>query len=171
MMRNFFTKVIIAVDPAASHHTNSDETGIIVAAKGRDGKAYILDDLSGKYSTAQWGAKVTEAYEKYGASYVVIETNQGGDMAKHVLQSLNPRIRLKPIHARTSKYTRAQPVACLYEQGRVFHTQVFTVLEAQMFQLRTQNQKSPDRVDALVYALTELMLQEQVKLKPVVWAV
>lgn len=151
-----YTKIIIGVDPAVTSGCNSDETGIVVVGKGADGMAYVLDDLSYKGSPAQWAERVVKAYHDYSANYVVAEVNQGGDLVETVLRTSDPTIRFKAVRATKSKQCRADPIAMLYEQGKVFHTRPFPSLEQQMCKFVPGTGKSPDRVDALVWALTEL---------------
>lgn len=155
-------RVVIAIDPATTHHEQSDETGIIVAALSRDKKVYILDDLSGRFPPVEWGTKVLEAYQSYQADRVVAEVNKGGDLVERLLKTLAPHIAYVPVRATRGKYTRAEPIAALYEQKKVFHIKPFPLLEEQM---RTFvpgiSKKSPDRMDALVWAVTSLMLENE----------
>lgn len=155
-------RIIIAIDPATTHHQDSDETGIIVAGINHDKKAYILEDLSGKYSPNDWGQRVAEAYWRYKADRVVAEVNKGGDLVEQVVRSVDPTISYKSVRATRGKYTRAEPVAALYEQRRVFHTRPFTKMESQMCSfIPGCGSSSPDRMDALVWAVTELLLQNE----------
>lgn len=155
-------RIVIAIDPATTHHQDSDETGIIVAGISHDKKAYILEDLSGKHSPNDWGQRVTEAYWHYKADRVVAEVNKGGDLVEQVVRSVDSTVSYKSVRATRGKYTRAEPIAALYEQGRVFHTRPFTKLEGQMCSfIPGRSQSSPDRMDALVWAVTELLLQSE----------
>ncbi|MBY0280584.1 MAG: phage terminase large subunit [Alphaproteobacteria bacterium] len=155
-------RVVIAIDPAITHHEQSDETGIIVAALSKDQKAYVLEDLSGKYSPAEWGRRVVKAYHKHKADRVVAEVNQGGDMVKSIIHSLDPTTSYKAVRASRGKITRAEPIAALYEQGRVYHSKPFTDLETQLCEyIPGITAKSPDRMDALVWALTDLLLAKK----------
>lgn len=158
-----FKKVVIGVDPAGSCKNGSDETGIIVAAATRDKHAYVLDDQSGKYTPSQWAAKIIQLYDQYKADRVVIETNFGGDMVKATIESeagLQNRhdINIKKVVSSRGKALRAEPVSALYKQNRVHHVKQFSFLEKQMviFNKNNENKKSPDRLDALVFALTDL---------------
>jgi predicted phage terminase large subunit-like protein len=170
----FFKRIVIGVDPAVSNNEDSDETGIIVAGLGRDDKGYVLEDLSGKYSPAEWAKKVVAVYHSYKADRVVAEVNQGGDLVEQTIRAYDSAICYKPVRACRGKITRAEPIAGLYEQGKVLHMQHFSTLENQMCQFTGEKKdKSPDRVDALVWALTDLMLRKTFlqKIKPKIWGV
>ncbi|MGM0423178.1 MAG: hypothetical protein ACQEQL_08810 [Pseudomonadota bacterium] len=166
-----FTRMVVAVDPAVTKAAQSDETGMILAALGVDGDAYILQDLSGKYSPAEWAAKAVEAYHQYGADRIVIEANQGGDMALHTLRTADPLVPVKKVHASRGKWTRAEPIAALDEQNRIHHVGDFPVLEDQMCGFKPGDMRhSPDRVDARVWALSELLLSKKTS-PPKIWHV
>lgn len=152
------TRVVVAIDPAVSSNEESDETGIVVAGLGVDGRGYVLADRSCRLSPDGWARRVVAAYDELGADLVVAEVNNGGDMVEHTIKTIRPRIPYKKIHASRGKQTRAQPVAALYEQGRVSHIEVFPELEEQLTQWTPESGTSPDRLDALVWALTELMV-------------
>lgn len=157
--------VVVGVDPATSTKEKSDQTGIVVAGVF-EGKGYVLADLTGKYSPAGWGSRVAEAYKAFGASAVVAEKNQGGDMVRYVLHAADPNMKVKLVHASKGKIARAEPVAQLYEQGHVYHAPGLEALEDEMVGWdRLAATYSPDRIDALVWALTELMVDNK---KPVV---
>lgn len=163
-------RIVIAVDPAVSSHRHSDETGIIVAGLGVDGRAYIMADLSGRMTPAEWSAAVVVAYYKYKADRVVAEVNQGGDLVEHTLRAIDPAIAYKAVHASRGKTTRAEPVAALDARGMVHHLGVFGALEDQMCRFDpAHNLHSPDRVDARVWAVTELMLNQKPPARPMVW--
>lgn len=175
----YFTRIVVAVDPATTDKENSDETGIIVAALGNDGHGYVLADYSGKRSPAKWGEKVAWAYATWQADAVVAEGNQGGDMVKFVLNAQDPNMPVKIVHASTGKVARAEPVAQKYEQGKVHHVGSAVQmadgskneghldnLEDQMCTWeRLSATYSPDRIDALVWAIHELMIEGS---KPIV---
>lgn len=152
-------RVIISIDPAITAKTGSDETGIIVVGLGEDKRGYVLADLSGKYSPAEWGRRTIAAASDYGATLIVAETNRGGDMVEHTLRTIDPHVRFLDVQALKGKQLRAEPVAALYEQGRVFHVgSALKKLEEQMTTwdpLTTP--QSPDRLDALVHGLSELL--------------
>lgn len=150
-------KIVIGVDPAASNNKDSDETGIIVAGIGEDDNYYVLDDISGIYSPHEWATRVNKAFKEWKADRVVIETNQGGAMAIHTLRTVNSTLPVKGVHAKRGKYARAEPIAALYEQEKVLHSKIFDELEEQMTSYSPQFAKgSPDRLDALVYAIQDL---------------
>ena len=147
-------RIIIAVDPAISYHDKSDETGIIVA--GWDGEnGYVLSDASGRYSPDQWAKKVIRLFETWQADRIVAEINQGGAMVSQILRTHAPNLPIQTVHASKGKTARAEPIAALYEQGKIHHVGVFTLLEDQMCNF-TGLGKSPDHLDALVWALTAL---------------
>jgi phage terminase large subunit-like protein len=149
-------RVVVGVDPPASQH--GDECGIVVAGKSEDGTGYVLADLSASGLTPTgWAARVADAYEQYGADSVVAEANQGGDMVEEVLVQSLSNMPVKLVHASRAKHARAAPYAVLYEKGRVRHVGVFPELEDQMCNYDGEGKsKSPDRMDALVWALADL---------------
>ena len=150
---------MVAIDPAASHHATSNETGILVAGRAAE-TAFVLEDISGQLAPNDWAVRAIDAYHRHDADRIVAEVNQGGDMVEQVLRSVNPSVPLRLVRASRGKQTRAEPVAALYEQGRVHHIGRLDLLEDQMcrFTGATDGNGSPDRVDALVWALTELLL-------------
>lgn len=168
-----FSRVVIGLDPAATSHEGSDETGIVVAGLTEEGKAYILDDLSGRYSPADWSKRAIEAYYHYNADRIVAETNKGGDMIEDLLRAHDKNVSFKAVRATRGKVIRAEPVAALYEKGRVYHRERgLDRLEQQMMDyIPGKTSKSPDRIDALVWALTELMLRGEAEMRPHVWLV
>ena len=153
-------RIVVAVDPATTSGEDSDETGIVVVARGSDGRGYVLDDLSCKETPDGWARIVARAYEKYSADRVVAEKNQGGDMVETIVRSVHPNISYKSISAKVGKKLRAEPIAALYEQGKISHIGYFPQLEDQWttWVPDQRGQRSPDRVDALVHGLTELGL-------------
>jgi phage terminase large subunit-like protein len=151
-------RIVVAVDPAASANLESDETGIIVCAKDALGNGYVLEDLSGKYSPSQWATVAVKAFERWNADCIVAEKNQGGDMVESVLRSQNSTARIKLVTATKGKYVRAEPIYSLYEQNKIYHIGHFPLLEAQMITFDPDKGKSPDRVDALVWGFTDLLL-------------
>jgi phage terminase large subunit-like protein len=156
--RATLSRVVVAIDPATTASETSDETGIIVAGKDHAGAGYVLEDLSGRYSPNEWALKAVAAFDRWQADRVVIETNQGGQMATGTLRTRRDDLPIKAVHARRGKYLRAEPVAALYEQGRVHHVKGLNALEDQQTSWQP-GEDSPDRLDAAVYALTELLLQ------------
>ncbi len=154
-------RIVVAIDPAASASADADETGIIVAALGQNGAGYVLDDLSGRFSPHDWAARAIDAYRAHRADRIVAEVNNGGAMVEATLRVLDAGISYRPVHASRGKLARAEPVAALYLQGRVHHVGAFPALEDQMCAFTggpLSHAASPDRVDALVWALSELML-------------
>lgn len=150
------TRVVVGVDPKASVLADS-ETGIVVAGLGVDGHAYVLDDASLNDTPERWASQVVSAYHRHKADRIVPEVNQGGDMVAATLRAIDPTVPVRPVHASRGKVTRAEPVVTLYEQGRVHHVGVFAKLEDQMCSW-VPGEASPDRMDALVWAITELMI-------------
>ena len=151
-------RIVVSVDPAASANLDSDETGIVVAGKDARGNGYVLEDLSGKYSPSQWAAVAVKAFERWNADCIVAEKNMGGDMVESVLRSQNATARIKLVNATKGKYVRAEPIYSLYEQNKIYHIGQFPILENQMITFDPDKGKSPDRVDAMVWAFTELLL-------------
>lgn len=164
-------KIVIGVDPAATSHSKSDETGIIVAGIDCKGHGHILDDLSGRYSPNQWAKIIVESYHHHNANLIVAETNKGGDMVETILKTVDASVKFKGMHASRGKKARAEPIAALYEQGKVSHARNgLDILEDQMcLYVPNQSGKSPDRLDALVWALSELMLKDKMTYR--VWGV
>jgi len=151
-------RIVVGVDPAVSATAQSDETGIVVAGVGFDGRWYVLGDYSGRYSPEQWASRVVAAYRDHKADRVVAEVNQGGDLVVGNLRTVDRNLPVATVHAKRGKALRAEPVSSLYEQGRVSHVGSLAALEDQMTAWDPSgDEASPDRVDALVYALTELM--------------
>jgi phage terminase large subunit-like protein len=157
-------RIVVAVDPAMSAKGDRvAETGIVVAGVGSDGHGYVLEDATMENATPdQWAHKAIEMYHKWQADKIVYEKNQGGDLIRHTFQTIDDRLPLKWVVASKGKALRAEPVSALYEQGRVHHVGNFPALEDQMafWDPNEGNNRtnSPDRVDALVWAFTELML-------------
>jgi len=148
------TRVVIGVDPPISSH--GDECGIVVAARAEGEAGYVLADLSaGGLSPNGWAARVADAFEHWNADAIIAEANQGGEMVRTVLQQAAPNLPIQLVHARRGKITRAAPIAALYEQSRIHHSGNFPDLEDQMCTYDGTGQ-SPDRMDALVWALTDL---------------
>jgi PBSX family phage terminase large subunit len=156
------TRIIVAIDPATTKTMESDETGIIVAGKAANGYAYVLEDLSGKYSPNEWATVAAQAVRRYNADAIVAEKNQGGEMVESVIRQVDKQTRVKLVTATKGKATRAEPVYSLYEQGKVWHLGHHPQLEQQMVTFNPESNKdSPDRVDALVWAVTELCIRSQ----------
>jgi predicted phage terminase large subunit-like protein len=155
-------RIVVAVDPAAKESAADDktsETGISVAGLGEDGRGYVLDDQSCRLSPMGWARKAIAAYDLYQADAIVVEINQGGEMVKTVLQAERTGLPVRQVRASRGKTTRAEPIAALYEQGRVSHVGAFPELEDQMVLFTPfgiEGDGAADRVDALVWALTDL---------------
>ncbi|KAA0910673.1 DNA-packaging protein [Pusillimonas sp. ANT_WB101] len=160
VIRHERVRTVVAIDPATTSSDESDETGIVAASSygAGDAKQYSVDgDYSGRYSPAGWAKKAMDAYSQHEADAIVIETNQGGDMAEATLKNAGFKGRVIRVHASKGKFARAEPISALYEQGRVSHKGNLYVLENQSMEyVPATAKKSPDRLDAMVYALTEL---------------
>ena len=157
-------RIVVAVDPPATSSERANLCGIVVAAKGSDGDAYVLKDCSIPQATPEmWGRAAVQAYLEHDADIIVGENNQGGEMVEHVIHSILGDVNYKGVRATRGKVVRAEPVSALYEQRRVHHvghSQTFSKLEEQLLQFAPgvvfDAEHSPDRADALVWALTEL---------------
>jgi len=152
-------RIVVAVDPAISNEEFSDHHGIIVAGVGADQRGYVLADWSLKGSPEQWATRTIAAYDEYDADCIVIEINQGGDMVKHTLDSIRPGLPIRQVRATKGKHVRAAPISALYKTGRVSHVGTFNDLENEMCKMTAggyEGEGSPDRCDALVWAMTEL---------------
>jgi len=153
-------RIVVGVDPPVSSGPQADECGIVVAGLGEDGHGYVLADYSLQgASPALWAAKAVEAYHAFLADRIVAEANQGGDLVASVLAQADGAVPVRLVHASRGKRVRAEPIAALYEQARVHHVGAFPQLEDQMAEFDGALAKgSPDRMDALVWALSALML-------------
>ena len=157
-------RIVVAIDPAVSSGEHSDETGIVVAGKNREGHGYVLADLSGHYRPAEWARAAIAACHRHGADRIVAEINNGGEMVEATLRMIDPNVPYAAVHAARGKVARAEPVAMLYEQGRIHHLGALPQLEDQMCAFTSDFDRdsagySPDRVDALVWALSELFVE------------
>lgn len=152
-------RIVVAVDPAATSGEGANETGVIVVGMAADKQAYVLDDWSIRGSPDEWARKAVAAYRLHEADCLVAEVNQGGEMVRAVIQSAAPSLPVKMVHASRGKFIRAEPISALYEQGRIHHVGTLPTLEDQMVAFTAdidRGKGSPDRVDALVWGLTEL---------------
>jgi len=155
-------RIVVGIDPAAKASAEGDrtsETGIVVAGLGEDGRGYVLDDLSCRLSPRGWAAKAVAAFDRYRADALVVEINQGGAMVETVLRAERAGLPLRQVRASRGKTTRAEPIAALYEQGRVSHAGAFPALEDQMVLFTPfgiEGGGAADRVDALVWAMADL---------------
>jgi phage terminase large subunit-like protein len=153
-------RIVVAVDPPATSGERANACGIVCAGLGEDGRVYVLDDASCKrLRPLQWAARVVELFHAREADRVVVEVNQGGEMVRDVIAQVDGTVPLKTVHASRGKRARAEPVAALYEQGRVSHVGAFRELEDEMCSTLEEGE-SPDRMDALVWAVTELVLKK-----------
>lgn len=159
-------RVVVAIDPAATATEESDETGLIVAGVGMDGRGYVLEDRSGRYTPEGWAREAIALYKRWSADRIVAEVNNGGDMVEATIRMVDRTVSYKSVRASRGKVIRAEPVAALYEQDKVSHVKTgLATLEDQMCQFSADFDRkaagySPDRVDALVWALTELMVED-----------
>jgi len=154
-------RIVVAVDPPASSGSESAECGIVVAGRGDDQRGYILADRSIRGTPNEWARAAVKAYDDFQADHVTIETNQGGEMATNTLKTVRDTLPIEAVHASRGKYARAEPVSALYEQGRISHLGTFPSLEDQYVTWVPDGKSpSPDRLDAAVWAITDLMLEE-----------
>jgi len=152
-----YARVVVAIDPAVSTNEESNETGIIVAGKDHAQHGYVLADRSGRYTPHEWATIALNSFDEFEADAIVIETNQGGDMAVQTIHSVRPGAPVKRVHASRNKITRAEPVSSLYEQNKIHHVGGFPRLEDQLTTY-VVGMTSPDRLDALVWAMTDLLV-------------
>jgi phage terminase large subunit-like protein len=158
------TRVVVAIDPAMSSTDGSDETGIIVAGIDSGDHGYVVDDISGRMAPHEWATKAVEAYRRYQADRIVAEVNAGGDMVQATLRTIDTNVSFTAVRASRGKVIRAEPVAALYEQRKVHHVGSLSMLEDQLCGFtsdfdRSRAGYSPDRLDALVWALSDLMVK------------
>lgn len=163
-------RVVVAVDPAMSTNKTSDDTGIVVVGIGIDRHCYVLEDASGSYSPLEWAKKTTYLYKKYSADRIIAEKNNGGALVEANIRSVDPYVPITLVHASKGKITRAEPVAALYEQRKVHHVGEFKKLEDQCCQYTGDpKEDSPDAMDALVWAVTELLLTQMHVFRSAAW--
>lgn len=155
-------RIVVSVDPAVSSNKHSDLTGIVVAGVDINGVAYVLEDATDKYSPEGWATKAIELYDKYEADCLVAEKNQGGDLIRTTFKTVDETLPITLVHASKGKYARAEPVSALYEQGKVRHLRGLAELEDQMVTWEPLEAiGSPDRLDALVWAIYSLLLKNR----------
>ena len=147
-------RVVVGVDPAGG---GADETGIVVVARGADGHGYVLADRSGRYHPEEWARRAVYAYHEHKADRIVAEKNYGGEMVAHVIATVDRQVPVRMVTSSRGKALRAQPIAALYEQGRVHHVGRLRALEEQMCSWTEGSSDSPDHVDALVFGLTDVI--------------
>ncbi len=162
-----FSRIVVAVDPPVTGHKGSDECGIVVVGAVTEGpvqnwRAVVLEDASvSAASPSEWARAALSALERHGAERLVAEVNQGGDLVESVIRQIDPLVPYRAVRASRGKAKRAEPVAALYEQGRIGHCRGLAALEEQMCRMTAQGYQgagSPDRLDALVWAMHELMI-------------
>lgn len=149
-----FERVVVGLDPSAT--STGDEAGIICVALGRDKEIYVLEDASLQGSPLAWAKSAVRCYNKNRSDRIVYESNQGGEMVAQTLKTVDNSVPLRAVHASVGKRLRAEPVAALYEQGRVHHIGAFPKLEDEMCEWTQSSPTSPNRLDALVHAIMEL---------------
>jgi len=150
--------VVVGVDPAVTSKAGSDDTGIVVAGKGINGHGYILGDYTVHDTPNKWAEAAITAYHKHQANKIIGEVNNGGDLVELNIKTVDPSVRFESVHASRGKATRAEPISALYEQGKVHHFGTFPELEDQMVEWIPGADKSPDRIDSLVWSLAALDL-------------
>jgi phage terminase large subunit-like protein len=153
-------RIVVSVDHAVSAEEHSDEHGIIVAGRAADKRAYVLEDATLKGTPRQWGERAVAMFDKWDADAIVIERNQGGDLIRQNLRTIRPNVPVVEVVASKGKHVRAEPIASMYAVGQVSHIGTFDRLENEMCQMTAagfEGTGSPNRCDALVWAITELM--------------
>ena len=156
-------RIVVGVDPPAASRPGSDACGIVAAGRAADGMVYVLEDATiAGLQPAGWAMKAVALYRRLVADTLVAEVNQGGDMVRAVIAQVDAGVPIKCVHATRGKWLRAEPVAALYSQGKVKHARPFEELEDQMCdfgQTGLSAGRSPDRLDALVWAVTDLAIR------------
>lgn len=151
------SRIVVSIDPAVTNTAASDETGIMVCGSDAGGHGYVLHDGSMRGSPLEWAQKAVDLFDRYKADSLLVEVNQGGDMVSAVLKQVRSTLPIREIRAHVGKKLRAEPVAAMYEQGRVHHVGDFAQLEDQMTVWTPQDANSPDRLDAMVQAFSDLL--------------
>lgn len=162
-------KRVLAIDPAITSRPDSDTTGIVLCGLDINNNGAVLADYSIKASPQAWAQRAVNAYREHQCAYIVVEVNQGGDMASTIIKSIDPYIPVREVRAAVGKFARAEPIAALYEQGKVWHADTSRTDANNLLDLETElceyvpvnSAKSPDRLDAMVWGLTDLMLGAQ----------
>jgi phage terminase large subunit-like protein len=155
-------RAVIAIDPATTSNEGSDETGMMRGGMSKDGNIYICEDRSGIYTPREWAAIAIDQYDYNKLDKIVAEVNNGGDMIEGIIRNIDPNVSYASVWASRGKVTRAEPIVALYEQGRVHHVGKLDKLEDEMCQWRLGD-KSPNRIDALVWLCTYLLEGTQKK--------
>ena len=158
-----YKRIVVAIDPAVSAHAESDETGIIVAGIDWRDEAFVLEDLSGRFQPHQWATRAIAALKRWQGDRIVAEINQGGQMVEATWRAIDSAIPFRAVHASRGKAVRAEPISALWETGRAHIVGAMPELEDQMasFSPGQSNGSSPDRMDAMVWALTDLVITPQ----------
>ncbi len=151
-------RIVVGIDPAGTSKETSSETGILVCGVDSNLEGYVIDDLSCRRRPKGWASEAIRAYQKYGADRIIAEMNFGGEMVESVIRNVDPDVSYKSIYASRGKRARAEPISALYEKGRIHHVGVFKDLEDQQCNFTPETKKSPDRIDALVWCFTELII-------------
>ena len=158
-------RIVVAVDPPVSSGREADACGIVAAGVDEAGFGYVIEDATVQGLPPQgWAQRAVALYRRLEADALVVETNQGGEMVEAVVRQVDPGVPVTPVHAKRGKYLRAEPVSSLYAKDRVHHVGTFPALEDEMCDFGPgglSSRASPDRLDALVWALYALMLQER----------
>lgn len=152
-------RLVVAIDPAVTSGEDSDSTGIVAAGIGTDGHVYVLADRTCRASPEGWARAAVNLYDELGGDRIVAEVNNGGDLVETVLRTVDRNVPVRKVHASRGKRMRAEPVAALYEQGKVHHVGGLPELEDQMTTWTPESADSPDRLDALVWAITDLAIE------------
>jgi phage terminase large subunit-like protein len=159
---NLMVRIVVAIDPAVTAGEASDSTGIIVAGLTDTGHVIVIDDLTCKESPLKWAEIATAAYRRYRADRIIGEVNNGGDLVEANIRAVAPNVSYRSVRASRGKMVRAEPVAALYEKGRVHHVGAFPLLEDEMCSyVPGSSNRSPDRMDALVWAVTDLVVDPE----------
>ncbi len=156
-------RIVVSIDPAVTAKEDSNETGISVVGLTRNGHVIVLDDLSGVYAPLEWANVAVDAFHRRRADRIVGEVNNGGDLVEANIRAVSPNVPYRAVHASRGKMVRAEPVAALYDQGRVHHVGSFQTLEDQLCSWvpGQKSSSSPDRMDALVWGITELLIDQE----------
>jgi phage terminase large subunit-like protein len=159
-------RIVVAIDPSVSNSENADECGIIAAGIDFSNEIFVLEDATAKLGPLDWAKRAVGLYHRHSADRIVAEINNGGDLVRQTILTLDPTVPFKAVHASRGKAVRAEPVSSLYEQRKVHHVGTFPALEDQMCAFtsdfdRSRAGYSPDRVDALVWAITELAVKRE----------
>ncbi len=151
------SRIVVSIDPAVTNTASSDETGIVVAGCDTSGHGYLIADHSMRGSPLDWATRAVELFDRHKADSILVEVNQGGDMVSAVLKQVRPILPIREIRAHVGKKLRAEPVAAMYEQGRIHHVGQYAKLEDQMTTWTPADPTSPDRLDAMVQAFSDLL--------------